>query len=79
MTDETKEGKWRWVNGERVLPNQTIWRVREPNNSDDNEHCGGLASSDALINDIPCSNIISGVCELDEIMHVAGNLKEGKD
>ena len=26
LTDEAREGEWRWVNGELVLPNQTFWK-----------------------------------------------------
>ena len=67
LTDEATEGKWRWVNGEPALRNQTAWKDREPNNFQKNENCGELHSVDALINDASCSDILSGICEIDKV------------
>ena len=69
MTDEAKEGEWLWLNGEITLPNQTAWEKGEPNNDINNEDCGELNNKGPIINDVPCSIIFPGVCEIDEILH----------
>ena len=78
LTDEAKEGEWRWVNGELAMRNQTSWRNGEPNNAKNNENCGLFYSSDALINDVPCSLGFSGICEIDKVGQSADNNFKGK-
>ena len=78
LTDEATENKWRWVNGELVLQNQTVWKKGEPNNDKGNEDCGALDSVDALINDVPCSEVFSGICEINTVGQFADNNSNGK-
>ena len=78
MTDEAKEGEWRWLNGEIALKNQTAWNEGEPNDSYNKKDCGELLGTSASINDVPCSTFSSGVCEIDEILHSGKNLVKGK-
>ena len=78
LTDEAKEGEWRWVNGELAMRDQTSGRNGEPNNSHDNENCGLFSSSDALINDAPCSSNFSGICEIDKVGQSDNNNFKGK-
>ena len=78
LTDEATEGEWRWVNGEPALPNQTVWKKEEPNNFEGNEDCGAFDSVNALINDVPCSDILSGIFEIDKVGQPADHNFNGK-
>ena len=69
MTDETNEGEWRWLNDKIALQNQTAWNKGEPNNHKNNEDCGELRDKSPDLNDVPCSTILPGVCEIDKILH----------
>nr|ADF87943.1 C-type lectin 5 [Azumapecten farreri] len=60
-TDRDKEGEWRWIS-DNSLVSFTAWGSGEPNNVDDNEHCGHVYVG-ARWNDLVCSMLFGFICE----------------
>ena len=58
-TDSANEGTWLWTDDTEV--NYTNWADGEPNNSGNNEDCGGQYSNEEW-NDAPCSYSYPFVC-----------------
>ncbi|XP_034044858.1 CD209 antigen-like protein B isoform X2 [Thalassophryne amazonica] len=64
LTDEEKEGTWKWVNGEPL--NTKYWAWGEPNNGGNNEDCVVVSSSTSLENwnDLNCQQFLHRwICE----------------
>jgi hypothetical protein len=64
--DRSVEGRWVWEDG---APTYTNWRPGEPNNTGGNEDCAvnnsvaTTAGTGGRWNDIPCTDVVSFVCE----------------
>lgn len=62
--DLFEEGEWVTLTGETLkAAGYDVWEKDEPNNTDDNEHCGILVNSGEM-NDIPCDRMLPFFCEI---------------
>ncbi|XP_053273867.1 CD209 antigen-like protein D isoform X1 [Pleuronectes platessa] len=61
LTDEEKEGDWKWVNGSLAI--QTYWGDKQPDNFKGSEDCVVLLHSSKLWNDIRCGKQHYFLCE----------------
>ncbi|XP_019113512.1 CD209 antigen-like protein C [Larimichthys crocea] len=64
LTDQEKEGTWKWVDG--TLPSTSYWGINEPNSHEGmDEDCGEIKFYDALNswNDKPCQTKNTWMCE----------------
>ncbi|XP_075129095.1 hepatic lectin-like [Leptodactylus fuscus] len=62
LHDMEDEGTWIWVDGTNFETSYKHWKKGEPNNYQDNEHCGHFWSSGEW-NDAPCDSEAYGICE----------------
>ena len=61
--DVTDEGKFSWINGERV--NSLPWTYGNPSNNNRNEHCLAMTSTHHFdFNDAACSTKFHFICEI---------------
>ena len=61
--DVTDEGKFSWINGERV--NSLPWNYGQPNNGNRNEHCLAMMDSKHFdFFDAACSTKYHFICEI---------------
>ena len=64
LSDEELEGRFLWLDGSEDIENEAMWALGEPNDSDPGEDCAViLAHFYGLMNDIPCSYAVVGLCE----------------
>lgn len=61
-TDIALEGKWNWLNG--VSVSSTFWQPQQPDNWDNNEHCGNIKAPDYLLNDEKCNMPLHFLCQI---------------
>ncbi|XP_067416756.1 hepatic lectin-like isoform X2 [Emydura macquarii macquarii] len=62
LSDENKEGEWKWIDGTNYATTYTFWKEGEPNNSDQNEDCAHLWTYGEW-NDVHCTYECYYVCE----------------
>ncbi|KAL3996247.1 myosin heavy chain 1/2/3/4/8/13/7B/15 [Sarotherodon galilaeus] len=66
LTDQEKEGEWKWVNGQNVTT--TYWRNTQPDNWPPGEDCAELSITgepNSNWNDLPCNLQRNFICEIE--------------
>ena len=61
-TDKEKEGKWIWTDDKTTLA-FSGWAEDEPNNEDEEEHCGAIETEDKALYDADCSAELFFACQ----------------
>ena len=43
LSDQVKEGEWKWTDGSLLGDKNSNWKIRNPDNFENNENCGSIA------------------------------------
>ena len=66
LSDEEKEGEWKWTDGSLLSGKYKNWHEANPDNYGGNENCGSIRFGllwDAEWNDRRCHAILGFICE----------------
>ncbi|KAK3523278.1 hypothetical protein QTP86_028469 [Hemibagrus guttatus] len=70
LSDEVKEGEWKWVDGTTLNTNFSYWAKGEPNNSGEEDCAVIYASTKSVWNDRKCSDQLPWICEKPRLVHL---------
>jgi len=64
LTDRAVEGTWLWIDGTNAADDDVLWLGANPNNVNDNQHCGRIITNEGyLMDDEYCTNSRYALCE----------------
>ncbi|XP_064101211.1 macrophage mannose receptor 1-like [Macrobrachium nipponense] len=63
LHDDDAGNNWHWIDGSEY-GQYTNWGSGQPDDYQENEHCGELRHSQGDWNDLPCSNTLGFVCKI---------------
>ena len=69
LNDREREGQYKWADGSKAIEEEFRWLPGEPANSPPGEDCVEMytRTNQFLWNDVPCSDELSFVCQVDWI------------